>query len=187
MIIQMRFFSAILAMTFTLPILAQEEEHGVGRIVNNDMNLSYIDHVLSGEIAGEPILAKPLENEFGISLWHRSRGEEFETIFKKEGNILVGEVNGFDQSERRVETQFKIHEISSPANLIIGQIDNRFFKVRISSETMNGNHYVNPTFKITFQDGALYEFTLDGGEACMGCAAKLSYVIISILFSNGIL
>jgi hypothetical protein len=156
-------------------------DHGIGKIVTDDLDLSYIDHVLTGRVGDRPVFAKPLKGEFGLQLWHQSHGQEFETVFKKNGASLSGDVQGVTLKKQPIGTQFVVTGVNGREGLIEGHLAGRNFKVRVTSDKVSGHHFVSPHFEVVFEDGERLEFDLEGGEACMGCAVRLSYAILSML------
>lgn len=156
-------------------------DHGIGKILTDDLDLTYIDHVLTGRVGDRPVFAKPLTEEFGLELWHKSHGTEFTTVLKRKGDSLSGEIKGLTLSKESVDTEFLVTRVSGKEGLIEGTLAGRNFKVEVTSETISGHHFVSPHFAVTFEDGESLAFDLEGGEACMGCAVRLSYAVLSML------
>ncbi|MEZ4750440.1 MAG: hypothetical protein R3B54_07375 [Bdellovibrionota bacterium] len=166
------------------PGLAEEHEHGVGRIQNESMDLYYIDHVLTGRIGNRPVFSKPLTDAFGATLWHRAEGQDFETVFKSENDVLSGPVRSL-QGQNKIESRFTISEINAQQGLVKGAIDETVFTVQVTAEKMQGHHYVDPHFRVELNSGKIIEFSLEGGQACIGCVTRLSYAILSMLHATG--
>ena len=159
---------------------ASDEDHGIGRIVTQELDLFYIDHVLTGKIGDRPVFAKPIKGG-GLFLWHKAEGQEFETALNNQDGSLKASVGSLTTKARNYNKNFTIKNISKDAGTIRGTHGKREFTVTVTSDTMEGHHYVNPHFQIEFEDGGNYDFTLEGSSACMGCATKLSFAIISML------
>ena len=183
----MSFQKAFIAL-FTLLLTSStfaSDEHGIGKIVTDELNLSYIDHVLTGRIGDRPVFAKPLAEGFGLALWHRAHGQDFETVFTKVDKELKGPVQSLSATKEAISTVFQVTGLSGKEGRLEGIIGDRKFTVQVTADEMNGHHYINPHFEITFADGFIYEFDIEDGQACMGCAVKLSYAIISMLHAYG--
>lgn len=184
-----KFFGFILVLALTQVsngFADGDEDHGIGRIITKDLNLTYIDHVLTGRIANRPVVAKPLTTEFGIQLAHRAHHKAFNTVFKKRGNLLAGDVKSLSPTKKSIDTTLAITQVIPEKGYIRGQIADRQFAVTVTSDSVEGHHFVEPRFQIVFSSGQTYSFDIKGGKACMGCAVKLTYAIISMLYAAGI-
>ena len=159
--------------------------NNIGKIKNQDLDLTYIDHVLTGRIGDRPVLARPLEKEFGVYMWHRANGQNFETRFKSSNSTLKGDIISVNNKGKSIKKEFTITSTSRETGSITGKVGEKTFLVEVTSETMNGHHYVNPQFLITIDNKEEYEFNLESSQACMGCIIKISYSIISMLYSYG--
>lgn len=182
-----RIFAATVLTLATALTAQASEDHGVGKIVTGDMNLSYIDHVLTGRIGGRPVFAKPLTDKFGIRLWHRARGEDFETVFTKKGDTLAGAVESLTPAGQEVATRLEITDVNPREGSLRGTLGSRPFRVFVTAPERDGHHYVDPTLEIAFDDGAGYSFTVEDGSACMGCVTRLTYATVAMLHSAGLL
>jgi len=175
----------IAASTFCSPALA-EDNHGIAKIHTEDLELTYIDHVLAGRIGEHPIYAVPLSDEYGMKLQHRAGGQDFESIFRRVDDKFLGTV--ISQTAEGVVTEhvFTVNSVSAADGEIRGFLNDKPMLINISSETMNGGHYVNPKFEMQVGEKS-YEFVLEKGEACIGCSLKIGFAIVSMLGANGIL
>lgn len=172
---------------FMIALLAKAEDHGIGRITDQVMDLTYVDHVLTGTIADREIHGKVLENEFGFLIEQTAQGVQFESVLRDVDGELKGEIISIKPNGvLSVDTMY-FDQIDHATGSITGRIKNHTFSVKVSSDEMNGHHYVSPTFKIMIDDQYVYEFHLAGGQACMGCAIRLSYAVLSILSGSGLL
>ncbi len=184
----MKFLACVLlsfSSLFTLSTAALADgDHGVGLIATPTMNLSYIDHVLSGRIGDRPVYARPLTDEFGMALFHRAGGKDFESIFKKDGEQYKGVVESIDHNGQPIEAEFIMTAANGQEGTITGTINELPFTVQLSAETMEGHHYVSPHFAMTIGDKSI-GFDMKDGTACVGCSVKLSFAIISMLFVSG--
>ena len=184
----LRTWKFAVALVCLLPLGAQaDEDHGIGKIVNDQMDLTYIDHVLTGRIGDRPVFGKPLADAFGLSLWHKAEGQEFATELVREGDQFVGGIESLNPQEEVVSADFIVTEVNGGEGRFRGSLAGRDFEVIISADEMEGHHYVDPTFDVLFADGGAYQFQLEGSQACMGCALKLSYAVLSMLHAYGAL
>ncbi len=172
---------------FFSSLMFASEDHGIGKITNDELDLSYIDHVLAGRVGDRPVFARPLEGRFGLYLWHRANGKNYETTLELKDGKIVGGVATQSIDGQVVEEQFQIVEYSRESGSLSGSIGEKHFSVKVSSETMDGHHYVNPHFLIVIDNLKHYEFDIKDSKACMGCIMKLSYAIISMLYGYGAL
>lgn len=177
---------AIVASGFLATAAAADEDHGIAKITTQELDLTYIDHVLSGRVGDRPVYALPLADEFGMRLMHRAGGNDFETVFKKVGEEFTATVASISTDGAETETVFRVTSVSGATGEIKGFLNDKAFSVKISSDTMNGHHYVNPLFEIDVA-GKPYSFVLQGGEACIGCSVKLTFAILSMLGTTGTL
>ena len=164
-----------------------EDDHGIGKISTDELDLSYIDHVLAGRVGDRPVFAKPLEGEFGLYVFHRAGGENYETTLRRVDGDIIGNVVSQTCDGEALEEQFTIDEYSADNGTLSGRIGEKHYFVEVTSDTMNGHHYVNPHFAITMDDNFTYEFVIQDSQACMGCIMKISYAVISMLYSYGTL
>ena len=178
----MRTLILMVCLAFSLPVLS-DENHGIGKITNDELDLTYIDHVLTGRVGDRPVFARPAKEGFGLYLWHRANGQDFESSLRVEGDRIKGAVLSQSLNGESIEEEFYYTEREQ--GLLKGVIGDRTFMVEISSEAMNGHHYINPHFLVTFGDGQTYEFDLKNSQACMGCSMKLTYAVLSMLYSYG--
>lgn len=173
--------------SFLLPLYAfGDHDHGKATITTSELDLTYEDHILSGTVDGREMRGTPLESAFGLKLWHKVNDKEYVSIFRSQNNKIAGAFDSEDPSGAPLSTILTFHEIDSSKGVIKGIIGEKNFMVEVTSDTMDGHHYVNPNFRMTFSDDLVYEFTLQNGEACIGCAVKISYAIITMLYSVGI-
>jgi hypothetical protein len=167
---------------------AQEEdhdhEHGLGHIVGENIDVAYTDHAFAGTIGGTLIFASPLEGEFGVKLVHRAAGKDYESSFRKVDNRFVGTVSTPSENNSLRETTFALTSVNAADGVIEGTLDNDSFIVLVKADEMEGNHYVNPTFIVSVGEKN-FSFKLEGGEACIGCATKISFVVLSMLRTTG--
>ena len=161
------------------------DDHGIGKISTEELDLSYIDHVLTGRIGDRPVFAKPLKDGFGLYLWHRAKGKDFETTLKALDGTIQGDVRSIDLNGKEIKESFQITEYSVKDGALFGRVGEQDFAVQVSSEVMNGHHYIDPHFVISIDGRDQYEFDLKNSQACMGCIIKLSYAIIAMLYSYG--
>lgn len=159
--------------------LAQAHDHKaqLGEIKGDKVSLHYTDHAMAGQVNGRLVYAAPLSSEFGIKLIYRADGKEFSSDFKKVGASFTAKVN---------ETDFALTRVSAKEGIIEGVLGKDPFKIVLSAKSMEGNHYVNPQFDVTLP-GKTYSFRLENGMACIGCATKISFVVLAMLRSSGAL
>lgn len=159
----------------------------LGQFKGDKLGLFYKDHTLSGHINEQIVYATPLTEGFGLKLTQRINGKDFISEFKKTEMGLVGEVfrtvgSGKEVSSLKVE----LTSVKAKEGLIEGRVEDEPFTAQVRSQSMQGNHYVNPEFEITL-NGRTYRFQLENGMACMGCATKIVYVIVGVLKATGAL
>ena len=139
--------------------------------------------MLTGRVGDRPVFARPAKEGFGLYLWHRANGEDFESSLRMEGERIRGVVLSQTLAGESIETEFYYTERGK--GFLKGFIGEKAFSLEVTAETMNGHHYVNPHFLVTFADGGTYEFDLQNSSACMGCVMKLTYAVLSMLYSYG--
>ena len=179
-----------LAFVFTAALglsKAEAHEQDFGTFKGDGLHLSYTDHAMAGSIGSTLIYASPLADTFGITATFRSEGKDHKATFAapSEGKdvVLAGTVSVSERGENR-DLTLKILGIESQAGEISGTLNERPFTVRIKADTMAGHHYVNPTFEVTYGEHA-YTFALEGASACLGCAAKITSIVLPFLHLSG--
>ncbi len=168
------------------PQLMAHEHGGLGKITGENVDLFYSDHAISGHIKGKLLFATPLEKEFGIALSHWEQGKKFDTVFKKNGTALSGEIESLTEKGEKTNTKFAVSKISAKEGVIEGQLNGQAFKVKVSSDKMEEEHYINPLFQVNYL-GKDYSFKLQDGMACIGCSLKISFVVLGMLSTAGAL
>lgn len=184
----MRTFLTTLAFLTTLvcPTSWAHEPNQLGMLKGEGMALYYSDHALSGHIGGLLLFATPLENEFGIKLTHRSQAKDYESIFRKTGTNFSGRIENTNSQGEKTVTEVTILKVNAAEGLVEGTLNAVPFKLIVSSNKMEGHHYVDPNFDVTLGEKK-YSFHLENGMACIGCVAKITYVTLGMLKSTGIL
>lgn len=168
-----------LSLFLALPAFADQSEDG--HLVGEKLDLMWSNHGLAGHVGGLVLRAQSLEQEFGIRLKHRSAGQEFDTVLKK-----TGVVESRDRSGRAIRFSVALTGMDPAKGLITGELNGKPFAVQVSATKMNGHHYVSPSFLIRTSTKE-YRFRMEGGQACMGCVAKISLVVASMLTITGAL
>jgi len=164
-----------------------DHDHGqLGMLKGENLGLFYSDHAISGHVKGSLVFAAPLENEYGIKLEHRMEGATLTSEFKKNGSAFSGKLIQLNAKGEKSEIEVAATKVNGKEGSIDGFVGTTPFTVKISSKTMNGNHYVDPTFNVMIGSKA-YSFQLVGGTACIGCALKITYVVLGMLHTTGAL
>jgi hypothetical protein len=179
-------FSAVLVAAAVSFQAVAHESGSVGEITTNELKLTYIDHVLSGAIGTSPVYAYPLPDQYGIFVQHHAGSEMFTSEFKKSEGILGGKFKSRNSDGAEIEATVVVQSVNAEKGSFAGTIDQDPFEVRLSANEMSGHHYIDPHFVITVADKT-YEFDLKKGQACMGCAVKIGYVILGLMRVNGLL
>jgi hypothetical protein len=169
---------------FQASLALGHQDHGFGHIVGEHLEVIYNEHTLSGSIAERPFFATPLEKAYGMRLFHRTGERTFESTFAKVGEVLSAEVATLNALQTEGNVHFEITQIDPASGRITGKLDEDTFTIQLSAEEMNGHHYVNPRFDVE-SAGKLYSFQLENGQACLGCATKISFAILSMLRGAG--
>ncbi len=164
-----------------------DHDHGqLGLLKGEHLGLFYSDHAISGHVKGSLVFAAPLEKEYGIRLEHRMEGVTLTSEFKKNGTAFSGRLTALNAKGEKTETEVVASKVSGKEGTIEGTVGATPFKVKVSSKTVEGNHYVDPTFEMTVGEKA-YKFQLVGGSACIGCSLKITYVVLGMLRTTGAL
>ena len=173
------------ALIFPNSLTQAGEDHGLGRIRTKTMDLSYIDHVLSGRIGDVPVYARPLAEGFGMRLLHRAGGQDFESVLRKDQGVLQESVLSLTKDGERQIVKFEITRMDAEAQMLEGTLNKKKFRVDVSSQEMKGHHFINPHFRVSSEGETVLEFDLENSQACMGCVARLSFVILSLQYLQG--
>ncbi len=177
------FFTAVLCLA---PISAHAHEEGsVGELKGEHIHLQYVDHVLAGTIGSIPLYATPLEGEYGIRVQFSVGSQRFESTFRKDGETLRGKLEATNFAGAPVTSDLIVEKVNAAAGIISGSLNGTAFDVTLSSESMEGNHYVNPTFSVDIGEKT-FSFQLENGQACMGCALKIAYTVLTIMHLQGL-
>jgi len=176
---------AVALSLFAAPSFADGNE-GIGFIEGPTLKLVYGDHVLSGAIGNRMLYAVPFADKFGMTVQHRHLGQDFTGEFSKIENVATFKLTSTNPAGEREATTVAITGVNAEEGVINGTIDGAAYTVKVTSETMEGNHYVDPTFTVTKGD-QVYSFKLNGGKACIGCALKISTVVVAFLKVDGTL
>lgn len=155
-----------------------------GAIVGEGLKLNWIDHSLVGTIDGLPVFADSLTDQFGIRLSIRVEGQTFSSVLKKQDNLIQGELLT-TRATGEARTMFVINSIDAEAGKITGQLDEDVFSIQITSEEMDGHHYVNPVYTVKIGDKQ-YVYKMEDGSACIGCSAKIAFAILSAKRNAGL-
>jgi len=177
------------ALLLALPLfgnVALAHEETLGRLVGEHVDLAYGDHAMAGVIGGHIVFASPPADVDGgfIKLTHRAEGRDFESVLKKDDIGISSVVSSVDEDGKDKHVSFKIVRVDGQAGQIDGEVNGEVFRMQITADSMDGHHYVNPTFTVSHQSKILV-FKLEGSSACIGCSAKISYVVLSMLKING--
>jgi hypothetical protein len=176
---------AFAAAATVAPVAHADDHVGLGHLVGEHLNLVYADHTVSGAVGDLPLYATPLADEFGIKLVHRAGGQDFEATLRQTDGVLGTTVTtAAADGAAPKEVAIKFTKVSGADGTVEGTLDADAFKVVITSDTMDGNHYVDPRFDVTVGETA-YHFQLEGGSACIGCSTKITFVVLSMLRATG--
>ncbi len=175
---------AVLTLAFWMAPAFADEPGESGPVKGPGVELLWQDHNLTGRIGGIAISAASLEKEFGMTLVHRAGGREFRTELKKVGKRIGGTVESLDRHGKLVRKSIEITGADAASGKFSGILDGKAFNARVSAKSMNGHHFVAPVFDFQFASSA-YQFRMDSGMACMGCAIKMSMVVLSMLSVTG--
>ena len=181
----MKKLSTLLFIAFSsLNLFAHEDL--LGQLVGDKLGLFYKDHTVSGHINGQIIYATPVETGFGMRLVQRIGGKDYLSEFKKTETGLQGELVRIDEKGTQSAVQFEMTTVSAKDGVMLGRIGDKQFTAHIKANAMEGHHFVNPEFSIELPNKT-YQFRLENGMACMGCATKLVYVVLGMLEATGAL
>jgi hypothetical protein len=165
-------------MTLATSTASLADDHPIGKITSHGMDLIWSDHTLTGTIDGVAIFADNLPNEFGTRLLAHIGGQTFEGIFKGDSGVMQGSLTT-QRDNQQVNSTFTVTDIDGATATISGKIDDDEFTITMSSNQMNGHHFVNPLY--TLNIGAeQYQFRMDNGEVCLGCTSKIAFVILTV-------
>ena len=173
----------VVLLVFVSSAWADQNENGM--LVGKGLRVLWHDHNLTGTVGQSQLVAQPLTTEFGLKMTHKTRGQVFQSIFKKQGNGLAGTVEGLDVKGEKATVKFVVTQMDPKRGIIVGTINSRPFTVKISSLKMNGHHYVEPTFQVILGQRN-YQFQMQKGQACMGCAVRISFALITTSLLNGL-
>ncbi len=175
-------FTALLA---TAPSVADEPGES-GRLKGQQLDIVWDNHTLTGQVGGLSMKAAPLEKEFGMQLVHRAHGKDFSAVLKQTGKRIGGTVESLDRLSRSVRAAIEITAVDPAKGLIQGTLNGSPFNVVVSATSMDGHHFVAPRFDVQTKTKR-YTFAMEGGKACMGCAVKISMVVLAMLGVTGVL
>lgn len=100
---------------------------------------------------------------------------------------MVGQLFRFSNEDKAImPVLFKLDSVNPKEGAMAGSIDGVRFTAQIRSQSMQGNHYVDPEFEVSLNQ-VTYRFQLENGMTCMGCATKVVYVVLGVLKSTGAL
>ena len=187
-LLHLRSMKNIIALTFiafsSLNLFAHEDL--LGQLVGDKLGLFYKDHTVSGHVNGQIIYATPVESGFGMRLVQRISGKDYVSEFKKTETGLQGELIQINDKGTQRAIQFEMTTVSAKEGFMQGRIGDKPFTAQIRAKAMEGHHFVKPEFLIELPNKT-YQFHLENGMACMGCATKLVYVVLGMLEATGAL
>lgn len=161
------------------------ENDGFGVLEGEGLHAVYTDHVLAGSVGQLPIFMEPAAVGFGAELTLRQGGRTFKATLAKKDSSISSRVTAFE-ADLRTEKTFDFVLTKFEGQSIFGTMDGKMFQVDISSEEMDGNHFVSPSLKITYGEKN-YDLKLNGAKACMGCLSKIVFALLSSLHVSGAL
>lgn len=176
----------LLTVLFSNHLALANEEESFGEIKGEKLSLYYYDHSFSGHVNEQLVYAIPQANH-GVLLSHRVGGRDVQALLKRsEPEFFVATIPSLTKEGKSLETKFVVTNINPREALIEGKLDQDAFSVKISAESVEAGHFANPRFDVKVGDKA-YQFRLDNGHACIMCATKISYVVLSMLRVTGVL
>lgn len=170
------FFVALTTINFSL----SAHDSTLGTLTGEHLLLNWSDHALSGHVGNTLVYAVPSEGEF--KLYHRTEGRNLSGALSSTNDGLSGKINSLDDKGKAKTTEVLI--TGAAKDSLMGTLDGDAFTLKVSSQTKNGGHYVDPSFEVTVS-GKTYSFKMKDGQACLGCIGKISFVVLGMLRSIG--
>ncbi len=172
-----------LTLTLSLTVFAHDPDQ-MGTLTGENLVLSASDHGFAGHIGGRLVFASPLEGKFGMLVRHRAFGKDFDTTFEQVGKGLQGEIQSVGRDGKSVSAKVVITKASPKEGVIEGTLGADPFTVKISASAMDGHHYLNPQFDASV-GSKTYQFKMDEGQSCLGCAIKTTFLVLGMLRVTG--
>jgi len=159
-----------------------DDTHDPAVIMGDGIELHYVDHAAAGVIAGLPVYFAPKNTGFGADLTVRTQGlTQLGSLTRsEEGTILGGLTIPATETSAERTVAFVFVSADTTNNIIHFTLNGLAGKATITSDGMDGNHYINPVYQIVVGDKEA-SFKLEGGEACLGCSMRIVYAITSVL------
>jgi len=159
------------------------DESQYGHIVGKGLELAYKNHALAGSVAETLLFSSPLEGEFGNQIYVRFGEVTLPIAFKKAGSEI--KLNAVYKTDDGVEKNLDTKVTAIKDGKIAMVIHGKDYLVTVSSDEMDGNHYVNPTFTVNKSGTTVYSFKLQDGAACIMCATRIATVVLTFLEHAG--
>jgi hypothetical protein len=149
------------------------------------VDLKWIDHTLFGVVDEKPVFADSFSNEFGVRLLYRKDGTTFSGELKRKDSMTRGQLDTVSGDASK-KISFSVTEMQAEKGIIKGKLDNDDVEVKITSDEMDGHHFVKPKFEVRVGSKS-FELNMTEGAVCIGCSVKIIYSILSVKRDLGLL
>lgn len=178
----MRLLNAIvagLALSFA-SIAVAEGDHLLTPVTgSHNIDLKFYDHAISGSIKDFVVFG----NKDGASseLLMKKDGQLIRATFSRNtdsgttGGTITHQVDGQDHV-----TTLTFVSASAANNTLSIKVNDEVVTLKIESDGMDGNHYVNPRYTGTYK-GETVTWKIENGAACMGCSVHVAFWILGAL------
>lgn len=169
--------TVIILLTFlALSFSAHSEDHSLGSFIGTDIDLKAYDHSFAGAIRDFTAFGWVDEATFTSHLTIRKYGKTTVAKFSKSEKGIGGVITTEGSS---VAIAFQGFETQGENKLIVYNVNGDIVKVKITSEDIVNDHYVNPTYS-TVINAKEYSYRLEG-LACNGLSLHYNMMIIAAL------
>lgn len=169
-----RLFAAIffmLAATF-----AQADEHKLGSITGDQIELKTYDHAIAGSIRDFVVWGFTNEKNGVSQLIMRRDGQLVNTLFGKQGEKVGGTIE-HTVAGQKVKTELYFVGFDKDANEYTFEKNGKPFKVKVEYEDFQNHHYINPTYTASLEDGSQIQFRFEG-HACYNYSMHLIFLLV---------